>query len=68
MDCMSSPDLRPVGADLFNGFEGLMQDLSEADEAMISGGSRSNSGRRKQRQKRRRRRRQRVRNNSNSRT
>jgi hypothetical protein len=59
MDLSSMSDLHPVGIDLFDGFDGLVQDLSEDDEVTISGGgrsrSRSNSDRRRKRRRRRRR-------------
>lgn len=52
-----SPDLRLAGSSLLLGENSFLQDLSEEDEAVITGGARSNSrsGRRpKRRQKRRR--------------
>lgn len=52
-----TPDLRPAGSALLLGANSFLQDLSEEDEAMITGGDRSNSrsGRPKRRRRRRRR-------------
>ncbi len=51
-------DLRPSGADLFEGFEDLIRDLSEEEESTVSGGrrsiSRSRLRRRRQRSRRQR--------------
>lgn len=70
MENYLTSDLHPTGIALFDGFETLLKDLSEEDESMISGGSRSNSRpKRRKRPVRNRRRNQRInRNASNSRS
>lgn len=71
MNISSISDLRPAGLELFDTSESFLKDLSEADEALIAGGGRSNSNsgkaRRKRRRKRKARRRaRRIVNRSNS--
>lgn len=53
------PDLHLAGSSLLLGENSFLRDLSEEDEALITGGARSNSrsGRRKQRRRKQRRRR-----------
>ncbi|NJO80085.1 MAG: hypothetical protein HC827_17260 [Cyanobacteria bacterium RM1_2_2] len=53
-----NPDLQLAGLTLLSGENSFLKDLSEEDEAMITGGDRSNSnsGRRPRRRRRRRRR------------
>lgn len=46
----------PIGADLLLGAESFLTDLSIEDEALITGGDRSNSNSRSRRRRRRRRR------------
>jgi hypothetical protein len=54
-----NPDLHPAGSSLFLGANSFLRDLSEEDEALITGGARSNSrsGRRPKRRRNRKRRR-----------
>lgn len=61
-------ELNPAGLALFFGAESFLKDLSEADEAIVTGGKRSNSSRpkRKRRVKRKKRRPARSRSNSRS--
>ena len=58
MNDRSISDARPAGLGLLNTSESFLKDLSEMDEALITGGARSNSnsgGRRRRRPVRRRR-------------
>jgi hypothetical protein len=48
-------NLTPAGTSLFNGFDSFMRDLSEHDEAVISGGANSNSRSRPKKRRRPRR-------------
>lgn len=67
MNCLN-PDLHLAGAALLLGENSFLRDLSEEDEAMITGGARSNSNSGRRRPKRRRRRRAPNRSRSRSRS
>lgn len=59
-------DLNPAGLELFSDSETFLRDLSEADEAVVTGGKRSNSNSRRRRRRRPVRRRRAARSRSRS--
>lgn len=61
-----NPDLHPAGSSLLLGENSFLRDLSEEDEALITGGARSNSRSGRRPKRRRKKRRRKVRSRSRS--